>query len=830
MVSIHFVLLISIIIQVTSAFLALRLIIITHKYWAWVPLAFATGLMAIRRAVSFHRLVVENTIDSVNTTAEIIALLISILVLIGIINIKPILKNLYIAKDNLKDANNRLNKEVEQRRRLEKEAQNNEEKFRKLAEASPTLIWMCDTDAQCTYFNHRWLHFRGRNLEQERGMGWTEGLHPDDKEKTTKQFLEAFKRRESFELEYRLQNKKKEYRWIYDIGNPMYGSDEEFLGYIGSCIDITERKRAEEKLRGAEQQKSLILQTMREKLMFMDIDLKIQWSNKAALDLIDKNKKDIRGVYCYEVWHCRNEPCEECPAIKVLQTKETELGEIKLQDKLFNVHAYPVIEEGKVTGILEAGEDITEQKKAEKELINSEKKFRMFFNENNAVKLIINPETGDIISANKSAKSFYGYPDIESMKIQEINQLSKAEVEEEMQKAFLREKNFFHFRHKLADGKIKHVEAHSTPLEIEGVRYLYTIIQDITDRIQAEEAVKRSEQKFKKIVNTLPQFVSYTDKDLVYRFVNKTYLDFFNLKEEDIVGKKVKQIIGEDSFEKAKPHLDKVLKGEKVHYKEYFTYPAKSSYMEGTLIPEFDSKGEIQGYYAILSDITHHVVNQQILEFSRKRLRGYSEYQQNLLERERDYIAREIHDELGQNITAIRMGLSMMKKQVPRKDRDLFLKLQEMSHITQTTLTKIKKLSTELRPQLIDDMGLMAAIDWYVRNFEKRSGITCHLELPDAEIDFPKDKGIHIYRIIQEGLTNVYKHANADHVEVVIRKYKTSLFIELKDNGKGIEKRDSDKTNALGIIGMEERVSLMEGEFNIQGSKKGTTIQIKIPV
>src|SRR6056297_2203644 len=123
MVFIHFVLLVSIIIQVTSAFLALRLIKITHKYRAWVPLAVATGLMAIRRAVSFHRLVVENNIDSVNPTAEIIALVISTLVFIGIINIRPILKHLYIAKDNLEDVNTRLNKEVKQRRRLEKEAQ-----------------------------------------------------------------------------------------------------------------------------------------------------------------------------------------------------------------------------------------------------------------------------------------------------------------------------------------------------------------------------------------------------------------------------------------------------------------------------------------------------------------------------------------------------------------------------------------------------------------------------------------------------------------------------------------------------------------------------------
>src|SRR6056297_195213 len=956
---IQLILITSILLQATSAVMALQLIKITNKYWAWISLACAVCLMAIRRIISLQDLLIENNPESVNFSAEIVALIISALVLTGIIKIRPILKNLYAARENLEKTNKKLNKEIEQRKIIEKEAHLNEEKFKSLVEASPVLIWMSDTTANCTYFNQRWLDFRGRTIEEEKGMGWTKGLHEEDKKQTIHKFLDSFKKRKSFELEYRLKNKDNEFRWIYDIGNPMYDQNNQFMGYIGSCIDVTDRremeralkeseekfrtifensplgifrstlqgkflevnpalaqmlgynspkevidsidniaeqiyvknqkreeflntvrkenkvqkfedtykrrdgthftanlllnkitdsrgnikylegivediteqKEAENKLKKSEQQKSLILQSMSEKLLYIDTDLRVQWTNKAALEIIEKTEKDIRNLYCYEIWHNKNNPCENCPALKVLKTQKTESAVISLKDRVFNIHAYPVIENEQIVGILEVGEDITEQKKAEDELKKSEKKFRMFFNENNAVKLIINPKTGAILTANKSAKNYYGYEDLESRFIQDINQLSKKEVVQEMENAFRRRKNFFNFKHKLANGEIRHVEVHSTPLKIDENQYLYSIIHDITDRIKAEKALKQSEQKFKKIVNTIPQFVSYVDKDLVYRFVNKTYLDRFNMKEKDIVGKKLVDIIGKKSFEKAKPRLEQVLKGERVHYKEYFRYPNKmSAHMEGTLIPEFDINGKVQGYYAILSDVTHHMINQQLLEISKNRLRGFSEHQQNILERERSYIAREIHDELGQNLTAIRMGLSMIKQQISRKERNLFSKVQELSHITQTTLAKIKKLSTELRPQLIDDMGLIAAIEWYVSNFEKRSGIACHLEIPDEEKEIPKDKAIHIYRIVQEGLTNVYKHADADSVEVIIETRKNELTLELKDNGKGIEEKDSNKMNSLGIIGMEERVNLMEGEFNIQGSKMGTIIQIKIPL
>jgi signal transduction histidine kinase len=200
-----------------------------------------------------------------------------------------------------------------------------------------------------------------------------------------------------------------------------------------------------------------------------------------------------------------------------------------------------------------------------------------------------------------------------------------------------------------------------------------------------------------------------------------------------------------------------------------------------------------------------------------------------MLEKERSYIAREIHDELGQNLTAINMGLSMMKKQIPRSQRDLFTKIRDLSHLTQSTLSKTKKLSSELRPQLIDDMGLVAALEWYLKDFEKRSGIHCRSELPDENVSLPQEISLNLFRIIQESLTNVYKHAGAHSVEISLKVEDKYIYLNINDDGVGIGEEDINKSNSLGIMGIEERVRLMSGDCKVENTGHGTATNIKIP-
>lgn len=123
------------------------------------------------------------------------------------------------------------------------------QEYQALVEQSPIMIWRANTDALCNYFNERWLAFRGRTLEQEYGNGWAEGVHPDDFDRCLQIYLDSFNKREIFEMEYRLMRNDSVYRWIFDRGVPYYAQNGEFAGYIGSCIDVTERVDAQEALR-----------------------------------------------------------------------------------------------------------------------------------------------------------------------------------------------------------------------------------------------------------------------------------------------------------------------------------------------------------------------------------------------------------------------------------------------------------------------------------------------------------------------------------------------------------------------------------------------------
>src|SRR5262249_251214 len=141
-------------------------------------------------------------------------------------------------------------RDIAQRKRAEAAVRESEQRFRLVANMAPVMIWMSDTDKLCNYFNEPWLTFTGRSLEAEIGNGWVEGVHPDDKQRCLDTYTAAFDRREQFQMEYRLHRHNGEYRWILDLGVPRFNPDGSFAGYIGTCMDVTERRLAEEALAG----------------------------------------------------------------------------------------------------------------------------------------------------------------------------------------------------------------------------------------------------------------------------------------------------------------------------------------------------------------------------------------------------------------------------------------------------------------------------------------------------------------------------------------------------------------------------------------------------
>lgn len=184
---------------------------------------------------------------------------------------------------------------------------------------------------------------------------------------------------------------------------------------------------------------------------------------------------------------------------------------------------------------------------------------------------------------------------------------------------------------------------------------------------------------------------------------------------------------------------------------------------------------------------------------------------------------------LGQSLTALRIDLSWLKKRIPPQHDELIDKTSVMDSLINDIIFTVRRLSSILRPGILDDLGLSAAIEWQATEFMKRTGIRCIVECNEIE-GLSEDKAVALFRISQESLTNIIKHADADEVRIFLGAVGPYLEMRISDNGKGIDEESMKTKGSYGIIGMKERVKALNGKIDISGSSKGTTIKVVIPI
>jgi signal transduction histidine kinase len=232
----------------------------------------------------------------------------------------------------------------------------------------------------------------------------------------------------------------------------------------------------------------------------------------------------------------------------------------------------------------------------------------------------------------------------------------------------------------------------------------------------------------------------------------------------------------------------------------------------------------------LLIDITQRKQAEKQLKLSQKRLRELSRHLESVREEERAYIAREIHDELGQTLTGFKMDLSWLESRLSDNQKPLIEKIQSMSNLIDTTMHTVRRISTQLRPSILDTLGLVAAIQWQAQEFQNRMGINCRVIIIPKDISVDRDLSTTIFRIFQETLTNVARHARATRVHIKLKKMANNLILEVRDNGKGITKSQISSSKSLGLIGIRERALLWGGEVNFKSVREeGTTVIVRIP-
>ena len=237
-------------------------------------------------------------------------------------------------------------------------------------------------------------------------------------------------------------------------------------------------------------------------------------------------------------------------------------------------------------------------------------------------------------------------------------------------------------------------------------------------------------------------------------------------------------------------------------------------------------------YTVILRDVTARVRSDEALRKSQEEIQRLGLAANEAREQEKRRVARELHDELGQSLTALKMDVGSLRETLAGTSESLARKLDSMQQLLDSTVAAARRISSDLRPMMLDDLGLTAAADWLVQNFITRSGVPCELVLAaEASLDLPDPYGTAIFRVLQESLTNVAKHASASQVEVTLERIDGEAVLAVRDNGTGMLPGSLDKAGSFGLTGVRERAYLLGGSLHVDSVPgEGTLVLFRIPV
>ena len=387
-------------------------------------------------------------------------------------------------------------RDISERKLAENSLKESENRFRLLADNSPVLIWTSGIDTLCDYFNQTWLDFTGRSLENEMGNGWADGVHPDDLQHCLDIYIDSFNKRQKFRMEYRLKHADGQYHWLLDIGIPRFTPDGTFIGFIGSCVDITEIKNVEKTLR----YQTMALDQSPVSIVMTNLDGAIEYANPKACETSGYSLEELLGNNPRVLKSGVTTTTDYDKLWKSITQNKTWKG--VFHNKRKNGEFYwesaevaPILDEkGKITSYLAIKEDITIRKKMEDALRENEEKYRIIFLQNPQPMWIYDLDTLAFLEVNQAAINHYGYTKEEflNMTLKDIRPLEDlADFYRLIDKAKSEESTFEESRHIKKNGEIINVEltAHSIQFNTRIARHI--LINDITRHKQAEETIRQ---------------------------------------------------------------------------------------------------------------------------------------------------------------------------------------------------------------------------------------------------------------------------------------------------------------------------------------------------
>lgn len=736
--------------------------------------------------------------------------------------------------------------DITERKESESRLAESENRFREMANCSPVMIWMSDEKNKITYLNQKWIDFTGSNIVGKDGNSWSALVHKDDLALALATYHKAFHARKQVTLIYRLLSIDGSYRWVHDVSVPRFLDDGTFVGYIGSVVDIQDEKQKEQQLL----YQAMILDNVSDVIVTTDVDFRIRSWNRIAEEYYGAEEASVVGKKISELVDFEFYDTSLEDVIKDLLNKDNWSGEAsfvtkKGETKYFHYALKGIYDENHIKiGYLSTGRDITEKKLADEQVKKSEQFYRTLIADSLDGMILLDKE-GQISFASPSVKNVLGYEveeiigrnAFEFVHGEDLIWALQSFEKEVVEKPDIK---FIVIRLKKKNGEWmwSMVRGHNL-LKNPYVSSIVVYFHDDTLRKQANDALKESEKKFRSLVKDLKVGVFLADNKGTILMCNQALSVLLGAPEEYIVGKRIYDILTDDMIdEKGKKialehrpltqaiQLRKTVKDKVVGVIHPVT--GERSWIMVNADPMLDEQDEIRHIVCSVMDLTerkkleHQLVNEQVghqKQLAQATIDGQ--------EAERKEIGKELHDNIGQQLTTIKLFLDLAKSTADDATQEMVsMALKGVADV----INEIRAMSRTLVPSTLQDLGLIESINELVDSIERTQVITIDVNYDGFEENsLPENQKLALYRIVQEQLNNIVKHANATHVSIVLNEKKGRSVLEIRDDGCGFDPRKLRK--GLGLTNMKNRAELLGGKNEILSQPgKGCLLRVSLPL
>lgn len=663
----------------------------------------------------------------------------------------------------------------------------------------------------------------------------------DDRELALQTSRHSQQTGEPFAITYRITTTTGEIRTIQEHGYGVKGNDGKVIRLFGTAQNITDRVQTEDENRF----QARLLNTIGQAAVATDPNGVVSFWNKAAEVMYGWTAAEVIGKNIMDIIPTEQTREQSQQIMQQLFEGKSWEGEFIAQKKdgstfpIFVIDVPLYDQQHHFKGVIGVSADITERKKAEHLLQVSEARYRKAQSLGKMGHWELNLKTNQLSWSDEVYNIFGVEKSVNKMNSDTYLNLVHPDDLEPFNIAMdnLFAGNNVDFSHRIIkkDGTICWVYGRGElvyndqgePMCLSGT------VQDITQQKRSEIKLREAfvqQLLFASIVHSSNDAIISKTLDGIITSWNRGAETIFNYTEEEAIGKHIDIITPAELLIEQSHIIDQIKKGEHVqnYETERLTKNGMRIKVSLTISPIYNASGIVIGASKIARNITEQKKAAEDLMQTNKELHSLSAHLQNIREEERTHIAREIHDELGQQLSALKMDIEWLISKMPQKNRVMDEKVADLLTLIRQTVNSVRRISTNLRPAILDDLGLIAALEWQSCEAGKRSGIHINLTCNVTDVALPLPITTGLFRIYQEALTNVVRHSNAKHVNAEFNISNNMITLQITDDGKGIATEPGRKT--FGLLGMKERAYILDGNIEIQSKPgKGTTITVSIP-